>query len=716
MYLNTEQAQGSSAIIGNIVEERSVNLIIIDNSFDSEQRIVSAMRSAGFTARPLRVEDEEDLIEAINSQPPDLVIYFNGIEDFSLQQVCHCLGGTPASKLSRVIAVDKNSTSSIIEALQTGAVDLVSFSNIEHLLLVISREYKALIDARKIETMQESLQQTECRCNSLLDSSRDAIAYIHEGMHVYSNQSYLELFGITASDELEGLPILDVISKYQRETFKEFLRDYVKNKTDIQALQTQLLKPNGEAFEGEMELSPAYIDNEPCIQIIIRKENANIEELEKQLKLLSQKDQLTGIFNRQYFIETLEEVIASCEKSEITAVMMEIQLDNFDKIRDTLGIADADNYIIAAAEILNKNIGEKDFLARYNHSSFGYISHNCDKINAKKLAKKFHKIISNLIFNIKDNSINTTCSIGATLIDQDTPEYNSVLVRTEKALLEATEQGGNHCCVHEPEKGELTRQEVDTRFREQLTTALKDDNFILHFQPIISLHGDTKERYEVFIRLKNVADNAEHSDLIMPQEFLPAAERIGMATAIDRWVFYQTINQILNRWKEGYKTQFFLKLSAASIKDNTLIDWLTYQIKEKQLPPNSLSFVVKETVAVTNLKHTKELSLHLKNLQCGFILDDFGSGTNPFQLLQHIHADYVRLDPSLMEDLAKNTHHQEHIKEITSEASKLDKLTIAQHVPDAASLSILWGMGVNFIQGHFLQAPSEGLDYDFTEM
>ena len=279
-------------------------------------------------------------------------------------------------------------------------------------------------------------------------------------------------------------------------------------------------------------------------------------------------------------------------------------------------------------------------------------------------------------------------------------------------MASALEKGANQIHTYIPDKGELTRHEVDTKFKEQLTDALKTDKFVLFYQPIVSLHGDTDERYEVFIRLKD--DNSDQ--LIMPKDFLPTAERIGMSTAIDRWVLYRTIQEFSKRQKEGKNTLFFIKLSASSLKDKTLIDWLSYQIKEKQIPDNTLNFEVKETVAVTNLKSTKDLSHKLKALKCGFVLDDFGTGTNPFQLLDHIHADYVRMESSFMDDLAENPQNQEAIKNIAEQITELGKFTIAQHVPDATSLSLLWGMGVNFIQGYFLQEPTDTLDYDFTEM
>ncbi|MBT8129737.1 MAG: EAL domain-containing protein, partial [Gammaproteobacteria bacterium] len=280
----------------------------------------------------------------------------------------------------------------------------------------------------------------------------------------------------------------------------------------------------------------------------------------------------------------------------------------------------------------------------------------------------------------------------------------------DKISNEAAEAGTNQIKIYVPEEGELTRHEVDSRFREKLTQALKDDQFTLFYQPIISLHGDTDERYEVFVRMLS----EDGKDTILPQEFLPAAERIGMSMAIDRWVLYRAIQDVIKRSQQGIKTHFFIKLSAASLKDETLIEWISFQIKDKDLPPDSLIFEVKESVAVTNLKYAKDLAENLKKINCGFVLDDFGSGTNPFQLLEHINADYIRLDKSLMDDLADNPQNQDAIKKIAEQASERGKFTITQFVKDANSLSLLWGMGVNFIQGYFLQEPQPEMNYDFT--
>lgn len=694
------------------MDDKKLTLIIIDDSFDSEEKIVSSLRNLGYVARSSRAEDVDDLLEAIDSKKPDVIIYTMGMELISLKQASDCVKKSLPDTPLPIIAVDKDSTSEVVSVMREGATDLSSYNKMDHLCLVIGRELRAFRNWQKTSQLSSAFEESERRCSSLLGSSRDAIAYVHEGMHVYSNQSYLELFDIKAADELEGLPILDIVAKSNRDKFKSFLREYLESDAKVEKLELQLNKPDGTVFSGEIELSPASVDGEPCVQIVIRQESKNSEELEAQLKMLSQQDQLTGLYNRQYCLEAIEAKISECEKGGHPAAAIQIQLDNFETIKSQIGVVASDKFIVVIANALKKAATKNDMVARYMHSSFMVLANNQIKTTVEKYAQKLQAALNDVEAEIKEMKISTTCTIGITLIDNDSPECNEILSRAEKAIEAASDAGNNQIKIYMPAKGELTRQEVDAKLKGELTEALKKDQFVLQYQPIVSLHGDTDERYEVFVRLRS----KENGQLIMPHEFLPTAERIGMAIAIDRWVLYKTITLLTERWKNGHKTRFFIKLSASSLKDDTLIDWLIFQIKEKKLPEGSLIFSVKESVAVTHLKQTRILSQKLKQAKCGFLLDDFGLGSNPFQLLDHIHADYIRLDKSFMNELQDDQQCQETITKIAEQSTEFGKLTIAQFVPDAASLSLLWGMGINFIQGYFLQEPSTELQFDFSDM
>ena len=182
------------------MDEKTLNIIIIDDSFDTEEKIVSTLRNQGFAARSTRVEDDEDLIKAIKAREPEVVIYTQGMELITLKQVCDCLKENLNQAPVPVIAVEKGaSLEAISEVMRAGAADLSTYTNIHHLALAIKREVTSYRHWKRISILKTAYDESERRCTSLLDSSRDAIAYIHEGMHVYSNESYLEVFGIDQS-------------------------------------------------------------------------------------------------------------------------------------------------------------------------------------------------------------------------------------------------------------------------------------------------------------------------------------------------------------------------------------------------------------------------------------------------------------------------------------------------------------------------------------
>ncbi|MCW8956903.1 MAG: bifunctional diguanylate cyclase/phosphodiesterase, partial [Gammaproteobacteria bacterium] len=599
----------------------------------------------------------------------------------------------------------------VVKAMRAGAKDISNFENPSHLELVIERELEAHQSIKKLAKLEAANKETEIRCEALLDSSRDAIAYIHEGMHVYSNQSYLELFGFEESEDLEGMPILDMVGINDRSTFKNFLMTNCKGGTCAnEKLEINLRNPDGTEFSGAMEFSPASIDGEPCIQLIIRNQVDN-KELEKQLTLMGQKDTTTGLYNRQYFIDSLNQVVADAKQKKQHAAALTLHLDNYTEIKQSSGIAICDQYLNEISRCFEKNVGNKDILAHFEGNTFCIIAMEQTATSITAYAEKIKKATQNFIANIKNSSINSTCTIGVSIIDENAPDPDEILLRAERAVTEAEAKGPNSIVLYQPKDGELTQKEVDAQIVADLKDAVKTSRFLLYFQPVVSLHGDTDERYEVFVRMK---DN--NGNIIQPDEFLPAAERTGMSLTIDRWILLNTINTLTKRWKSGKRTLFFVKLSATSLKDTSLMSWLKEQLKKFNVPKNSLIFEVKENVAITSLKHTAELAKQLRDLNCGFALDDFGTGQNPFELLKHIPADFLKLERSFMENLFESPENQAAVKKITEMAMEMNKLTIAQHVQDASSLSVLWGIGINFIQGNFLQEPSPNLDYDFTEM
>ena len=501
-------------------QESKANIFIIDDSFNNEEKIVKIMRSAGLSAHMTRAEDDEDLIKALKKQKPDILLYSIGMELMSLEETIACLT-EHAKEPIPVIAVSRpKHEGDIVKVMRAGAKDLSSYDTPAHIELVIHREINSHKDTKKLFALELANKETEKRCAALLDSSRDAIAYIHEGMHVYSNSSYLEQFGFEEGEEIEGMPVLDMIGLDDRDNFKKFLREnYSSGSYKTEKLKASLKKVDGTEFSGEMEFSAASIDGEPCIQLVIRHQ-ADTKELEEKLQTMSQKDAVTGLYNRQFFLKKLDDIVTSCKNSKNTASTLLVHLDSFEDIKKMSGVAGSDNFLNEISRSLEDSIIENDILAHFEGCTFIILAMDLTAQTVNEYSNKIRKTCQDFIANINGHSMNSTCTIGVSLIDENIPDSAEALLRAERALQQALEKGPNQLVVYQPKEGELSQKEIDAQVVRNLKDAITNNRFVLHYQPVISLHGDTDERYEVFVRMLD-----QDNQIVMPGDFLPAAER-----------------------------------------------------------------------------------------------------------------------------------------------------------------------------------------------
>jgi PleD family two-component response regulator len=205
-------------------EEKLIRLLIVDEDFHKADQITSSLRATGIQVRAEFAEDGEDMGEMLNSKIFDLVLFSLDLPEFSIAQAQQLIGDSGKDVGLIALAQQVDSTV-IVEAINHGARDALMHSNTEHLIQVITREAASIQLRRRAQRLELSVQESEKRCQNLLTSSKDAVAYVHEGMHIFANQAYLERFGITDFDELEGTPIIDMIEASQQDEMKAFLRN-----------------------------------------------------------------------------------------------------------------------------------------------------------------------------------------------------------------------------------------------------------------------------------------------------------------------------------------------------------------------------------------------------------------------------------------------------------------------------------------------------------
>ena len=688
--------------------EEILRLVIIEESQNDAEALANILRNAGHAIRLRYAANREDLEAALDQSTPDLVLCAKGLESISLEEALAVV--TERDEPLPVIAIgDTVDEPQVIETLRTGAEDLVSFDEPEHLRLVVRRVQKTLECREALRHYQQVSSECERRCRALLDSSRDAIVYVHHGMHVYANQSYLDMFGFKELEEIEGTPILDMVAGEEHGALKKFLRNYAENGSGESKIKLKCQSQGKGTFSAVMELTAASIDGEPCTQIVIRDQSILDSDLEQKLKFLSNQDPVTGLFNRQYFMGELDLAVEHASSGSGGSAMLFVLLDNFKLVKESVGLTGSDMVVSATAKIIQDEVGNSGLAARFGDSTFTVLTSDPDAQTAKDLAERVRHAIEQHIFDVDGRSLAVTSSIGISIIGDGAPTPREVLARADLACEVARSSGGNQIHVHNPVTDERRSQNRDEQWSRLIHKALQDNLFHLVYQPIVSLQGEASEKYEVLLRMKN-----EEGEEVLPGQFLPVAEQTGQMAVIDRWVIVNALSVLADRRQKGSDTVFFIKLSGSTLADPELPLWINEQLKALHLPADSVVFEIAEADAAQNLKHAKAFVTAISALRCKTSLEHFGSSPNSFQLLKHVDVDFLKIDGAFSHNLMSDRNNQAMIKSIIEMARSMDKQCIAESVEDAGSLSVLFQYGVNYIQGYFLQEPHEELDYDFS--
>lgn len=682
------------------LNKKAIRLLILEESQNEAERLVSLFRNAGHATRAHRITQPTDLDEALK-QSWDLFIAASNCDELSQEDALLMLQKTDRN-MSFIMLLEDNDSERITEALELGAQDAVPRGEDERLILVARRELASLEDRRACRTAELALREVEKRCQLLLDSSMDAISYVHDGMHIYANRTYLNLFGYEDAEELEGMPIIDLLDSSVHAEFKAFLKSYGTDKGTSDFNFTGV-SASGEQFKASMNFSPAQYDGEPCIQVVIRTASDS-SELEEKLREISSIDPVTGLFHRQHFLDLLDAATDRALHQGETASVAYIYLHDFNTLRDTIGIAGVDDLLTEFAQVLRASLSPSAQIARFADDAFTVIHTNSTPEQVEPELKTLIKNTEAKLFDVAGRTVQLTLAIGVALLSEKVKNSAQTLQRAHKCS-EQIKQGFGIKVFNPADEIAAAANRGDVQA--MIQQALNKNSFQLLFQPVISLRGHSQEHYEVQLRLLDPEGKA-----ISTQELMTIATSCGLSEKIDRWVLLHAVKALAEHRSKGHNTRLFIHISSESIKDPTLLPWLSVVLKAAKLPPKSLILQIRETDAVTYLKQANQVINGLLKLDCQIALIQFGCTVNPFNTLRHMHCDFVKIDESFSSEL-DDPDNQKALMETLSELHKLKKHSIIPMVESATILTTLWQAGVHYIQGNYFQPPSESMSYDF---
>lgn len=685
-----------------------LRLVLVEDRVEDAEQIISLLRNGGMAVRAERAETEEQLQAALDARLADMVVVGSEAKALPMARVAEVVHAS-ATDVPVLALVSEVSENTLIDAFKAGVTRMAPRKLPAVMLAIIRSEFAAVESRRAVRGLQAALRESERRCDALIESSRDPIAYIHEGMHIRANQAYLEMFGFEEFEEVEGLSVLDLVAGQYADTFKQLLKRMSKGEPPPKTMDLTAQRSDGTSFDAVMEFAQATYEGERCLQIVIRQQLIDAEVV-KELDTLRQRDSASGLFNRQHFLTELDETVAAAANGRKNQAVLLVDIDSYGALLNEIGLAQADELLSASARRLEAVLGDGMLAARFADHGFGVLLRDSDYARTRDTAEAIRAAFDGQILRVGDRSLAASVSIGGVQIGEKIASTPQVLAKAGESLQAVGALGGNRVEIFDPAARDRAEEE---RFQErirQVEDALEKGGFVMHYQPIISLHGEPGECYEVLLRMQ-----LANGDLVPPLSFLPEAEMQGLTERVDRWVIGRSIAQLAERKKAGKDTKLIVNITTASMLDTRLPALIEEQLRKAGVGGDRLILEIPESKCVTHLEQAQRFQREISKFGSSLSLEQFGSGLNSFQLLGLIDAGYLRIDRAFMGDLAKNSEHQKKVREIADRARDLGKKTIAEFVQDAASMTVLFTSSVNYVCGNFLAPAGPQMNYDFSQ-
>jgi diguanylate cyclase (GGDEF)-like protein len=458
-----------------------------------------------------------------------------------------------------------------------------------------------------------------------------------------------------------------------------------------------------------MELSPATFEGELCWQIVVRDQSES-NEIRAQLEYLRKHDPLTGLYNRQYFISTLEKAVVGGSGADSGRMLLYLELDSFNMLKETIGIGATDTLIAEIARALLRTVPEGGVLSRFGDCVFTLMVQVPHIRAAWDVAEDLRSAVSERIVDVSGKPVTSTCSIGICPMLSRARAPETVLAQAQHSCRTARKQGGNRIEIHFPVGTEPATANANAESPGKVVAqALEDGQLSMLYQPIVNLHEDSMEIYEVYLRV-----GGESGRPLSESSIFSAEVDADVITELDQWVIERVIGLMANRQRGGHDTHFFVKLSEQAIVDESMLLFIGKQLRNARISGKCLVLEVSEASAISQMKNVKAFIKGLKQLDCHTALEHFGTGLTSFNTLRHVPVDYFKIDADLVHTLATDHESQSAVRSIVEMARTLRKRVVAVGVEDAATLATLWDMGVHFAQGDGIQAASESLEWDFA--
>ena len=684
---------------------QNIVVLVVSDAENVAKLVESHMRNAGHPVRAAWVTDLEDIEDALQRGTPDILLCGHELDSAPLKDVVS-LCARLCRDLPVLLLGDEYSYELISDALGAGARDAVSHEDpqhLKHLEQVLLREYHVHSQLRELHLVRTRLADFESRHKQLLDGTNDAVAHIQEGILSHVNPAFAHLLGFDNPEDLLNLPLMDLVAPEQAPKVKEHLKQLSKGKLDDKLLECSLQKPDGGQVNISARMTRGSVDGENFIEMLIRAEVqaaaapplAAAAPPPPSPEPAAPAVVLTS--GRMDFVAALHASTQSPQQLNHGALLLAV--DDYVGVEERLGFKDADEAVLKLMDWVQQRLKPQDRLFRFSTGELALLVQRPTVGEIEQLASFLCKEVGNQIFATQGHEAQVTLTVTSYPLGGGENAV-SVINEIAREARRLSAKGGRQSVVLGATAKSSAVERDEARKAAQVKKAIEENRLKLAYQSIASLEGDTRQHFDVLVRMLDEQGKEQHAG-----EFIGAAEKFGLMRAIDRWVTLRALKLLSKRDGAQESSSLFIKISEETLKEaETFTAWLAEVLKTRPLKPEELVFQFQETKLQNHIRKAKVMTQGLRSLGASVGIEHFGIGSNSAQLLDHIPASFLKFHQSYTHQFNDKEVHRK-MTQLMELAKQRNIKTIVCHVEDANVMARLWQMGVNYIQGYHVQEP-----------
>ncbi|MCP4595380.1 EAL domain-containing protein [Neptuniibacter sp.] len=682
---------------------KNVQLLFLGLSAEETAPLITLLRTSRISPRGKQVNNEQEFLDALSERSWDLILCTIDRGEFTSKHAISHL--KRLHKDIPIIQIIPSSDSQLLlQGLKNHLQAVVPLDEKELVLIHIRKELDSLDHRRRLRQAEAALAEAEKRNVQLMQSSKNAIVCSQGNDIVFCNESFLDLFGYDNSEQATEKGLSNLFTYDDRAEFSEQLASLSEEHSGEIILQLTAQRTDRSEFTANLELSNIEFNGDKAVRALFRVDDHHIGHL-----LSEDLDFISGLYNKEHLHKQLEQIVQQALHGGNDCSLLHIELDQLEQIRSRFGNEGSDQVIRDISALLRKMVNKAHLLTHPEDNTFVIIFRDPNVENAQAFAETLCKKIASNTSQAAGVSAQTTCSIGISLINDNTPPMQEVLARAESAAksLHSDTKKGNGVQLHIPE-ATVTEQHNDEFMR--ICKAVDEKEFRLLFQPIVNLtsENETEQHYEVLLRLLSDEENE-----LSPNEFMNAISDPAIALKVDRWVIEHSLRNLKRSLKQKHNSTLFINISVHTLNDQKLLVWLAEALRRNNIPADRLVFQISENDVTISPKQARLYTEKLHKMHCRVCIKHFGSSPEESDILKQVRADFIKLDGSYIQELGQDTNQDEQFFNLVQQLSSMDKITIAPLVENTKAMATLWKAGVDYVQGFYLQPPREKMDYDF---